>query len=50
MALFKKKGVQEMIPYNERIDMTDISISVADRENGSPKIGDMIATADGLKL
>lgn len=40
---YKRKGVSEMRPYQEGDDMARISISQADLENGSPKLGDMIA-------
>ena len=32
-----------MRPYQIGEDVTDVSISDYDRENGSPKLGDMIA-------
>ena len=38
-----KKGVTEMAPWESQTDMTRVSVSVADKENGSPKQGDMIA-------
>ena len=38
----KKKG-QPMFPWTEDVDMTGVSISEADKNNGSPKQGDMIA-------
>jgi hypothetical protein len=40
---YKRKGLSEMRPYVEGEDLTRVSISAADRDNGSPKIGDMIA-------
>jgi len=40
---YKRKGLSEMRPYTEGDDMTRVSISVADKENGSPCVGDMIA-------
>lgn len=40
---FKKKKVQEMTPWTPEIDMTGVSVSDADKQNGSPKSGDMIA-------
>ena len=42
---YRKKGVQHMRPYREgeTLDM-NVSISQADKDNGSPKVGDMIAT------
>lgn len=47
MKTYKKSGLTEMEPWNEEdyppIRMTLVSVSQADRENGSPKVGDMIA-------
>lgn len=40
---YKRKGVSEMRPYVEGEELSRVSISQADLENGSPKIGDMIA-------
>lgn len=40
---YKRKGVSEMRPYTGEEDMSRVSISATDKENGSPKIGDMIA-------
>lgn len=40
---FKKKAAQPMYDYKEGMCMEGISISEADKANGSPKIGDMIA-------
>ena len=42
-AQYKRKGLSEMRPYVEGEDVARISITDADRENGSPKVGDMIA-------
>lgn len=42
-AQFKRKGLSEMRPYVHGEDVTHISISEPDRQNGSPKEGDMIA-------
>ena len=41
---YKRKGLSEMRPYRdgEVLDPA-VSISEADRLNGSPKVGDMIA-------
>jgi len=41
---YRKKSIQMMRPYREG-EILDkcVSISQADRENGSPKVGDMIA-------
>lgn len=40
---YKRKGLSEMRPYVEGEDVTGISISDADKQNGSPRVGDMIA-------
>lgn len=40
---YKRKGLSEMRPYKPGDDLTGVSISEADRNNGSPKEGDMIA-------
>lgn len=41
---YKRKGLSEMRPYTEgEILDPRVSISQADLENGSPKVGDMIA-------
>lgn len=32
-----------MMPYEIGMDLTNVSISQADLDNGSPKLGDMIA-------
>ena len=40
---YKRKGTSEMRPYVIDEDMTNISLSEADKQNGSPKEGDMIA-------
>lgn len=41
---FRRKSISEMRPYidGETLD-SKVSISEADRNNGSPKVGDMIA-------
>ena len=45
--LYRKTGITEMEPYDpsyhNALRMTLVSMSQADRENGSPKLGDMIA-------
>ncbi|GAB5559250.1 MAG: hypothetical protein SynsKO_08970 [Synoicihabitans sp.] len=41
--LYKRKGLSEMRPYRAGENVAHISISDTDRENGSPRIGDMIA-------
>ena len=40
---YKRKGLSEMRPYEYGEDMSRISISKPDKDNGSPKPGDMIA-------
>lgn len=40
---YRKKNIAEMRPYIEGEPMDTISLSVADEQNGSPKLGDMIA-------
>ena len=40
---YKRKGVSEMRPYVPGEGMAGISVSQPDKENGSPKPGDMIA-------
>jgi hypothetical protein len=40
---YRKKGFAEMRPYREGEDLTGVSVSDADRANGSPALGDMIA-------
>ena len=41
---YKRKGVSEMRPYRRgEVLLPEVSISEADRLNGSPKVGDMIA-------
>lgn len=40
---YKRKGLSEMRKYELSEDVTKISISEADKQNGSPKEGDMIA-------
>lgn len=43
MKNYVKKQVQPMTPWKEGMDMTDVSVSLTDDFNGSPKLGDMIA-------
>lgn len=38
-----KKQIQPMCPWCESTDMTLVSVSQTDKDNGSPKHGDMIA-------
>ena len=40
---YRRTQIAEMTPWVEGYNMTDVSVSVADRGNGSPKDGDMIA-------
>lgn len=40
---YKRKGLSEMRPYQLGEDVAEVSISDTDREDGSPKEGDMIA-------
>lgn len=40
---YKRTGLSEMTPYLDGMDMDGVSISDADKLNGSPKDGDMIA-------
>lgn len=43
MPLYRKKQLQEFIPWTTGMSMDLVSISEADKENGCPKEGDMIA-------
>jgi hypothetical protein len=40
---YKRKGLADMVAYEQGMDMDKISISWADLQAGSPKLGDMIA-------
>jgi len=40
---YKRKGLSEMREYVEGEDVSHVSISEPDKQNGSPKHGDMIA-------
>jgi septal ring factor EnvC (AmiA/AmiB activator) len=40
---YKRKGLSEMREYKECDDMNGVSVSEEDANNGSPKVGDMIA-------
>lgn len=40
---YSRTGVAEMRPYQEGDNLSAVSISEPDRQNGSPKVGDMIA-------
>lgn len=41
--LYRKKELQPMFPWTPDLNMGVVSISGVDKENGSPKAGDMIA-------
>ena len=43
MAYFIKKQLQELLDWNSDLPMDLVSISEADKNNGSPKEGDKIA-------
>jgi len=43
MAFYTKRSFQELIPWEDNMPMDLVSISEADKKNGSPKHGDMIA-------
>lgn len=38
-----RKGHTEATPWVSGMDMTNVSVSQADKDNGSPKTGDMVA-------
>lgn len=40
---YRRKAIAEMRPYVEGEQLDGVSISVSDKEAGSPKLGDMIA-------
>lgn len=41
---YRRKQIAELRPYVEGEDLSDrVSVSAADRDAGSPKLGDMIA-------
>ena len=40
---YKKKEMQPMYIWEPEVDMTGVSVSQADKDNGSPELGDMIA-------
>ena len=42
---YRKKNTQFLRPYEEGENVTGISISIPDKENGSPLPGDMIAVS-----
>jgi hypothetical protein len=41
--MYRKVATQPMRPWEPGMDMSNVSISDADRRSGSPKQGDMIA-------
>lgn len=43
MKNYRKKNVQPMMPWEPDMSMALVSVSEADKANGSPKLGDMIA-------
>jgi len=43
MKMYRKKQLQKMMPWKPGMSMERVSISDADKANGSPKHGDMIA-------
>jgi ABC-type microcin C transport system permease subunit YejE len=43
VKIYKKKQVQPMQAWTADTDMTGVSVSQADKDSGSPKLGDMIA-------
>lgn len=40
---YRRKSISEMCEWEEGMDMNRVSISETDKENGSPKLGDLIA-------
>ena len=40
---YRRKAIAELQEWTPEMDMTRVSISQADKENGSPKAGDMVA-------
>jgi hypothetical protein len=40
---YRRTNIAEMRPWVDGFDMSDVSVSAVDCENGSPKPGDMIA-------
>ena len=40
---YRRKQIAELRPYVEGENLDRVSISVPDKEAGSPKVGDMIA-------
>lgn len=54
MPYYRKKALQEMYPWTPTTVMSRVSVSQADKDNGSPKLGDMIAVnpndSGGMRL
>ena len=44
MPLYRKTKLQKLDPWTVNVDMDLVSVSQADKNNGSPKDGDMIAS------
>ena len=42
-ARYRRKQIAELRPYRSGESLEGVSISAADKEAGSPKLGDMIA-------
>ena len=42
---YRKRGTQLLRPYVEGEDVAGVSISIPDKESGSPKVGDMVAVS-----
>lgn len=40
---YRRKQIAELMPWSADADMAGVSVSEVDRDNGSPKLGDMIA-------
>ena len=40
---YRRKQIAELAKWEPGFDLTDVSISVVDKANGSPQPGDMIA-------
>jgi hypothetical protein len=40
---YRRKQIAELRPWQPGDDMSNVSISVADKEAGSPRVGDMVA-------
>jgi hypothetical protein len=46
MKKYRKNKIQKMRPYVPGEDLSGISVSEEDREDGSPRLGDMIAVSN----